>query len=173
VYSAYSIVHDSLVRRNVGEEDGSGRYDESEDVVPLEGELDDHTDHEQDEPVEENAGPAFSARKSNPDNAGQCSPSSQPSHTTPLSKPASITALEPQRIPDVSAPDDDQHPASEFNLDGPATRIGQKRRARNLQAILEVCTCGQCVTQEEIANSQNTIKCTSIGCETQWVNWLP
>ena len=57
-----------------------------------------------------------------------------------------------------------------FTLDGPATRIGRKRKARDLQAILEVCICGQAVTDNEISSGENVIKCKSIGCETGWVS---
>ena len=61
----------------------------------------------------------------------------------------------------------DNHP---FNLDGPATCIGRKRKARDLHAILEVCMCGQVVTDGEVSNGEGIIRCKSVGCETGWVS---
>ena len=61
----------------------------------------------------------------------------------------------------------DNHP---FNLDGPATCIGRKRKARDLHAILEVCMCGQVVTDGEVSNGKGIIRCKSVGCETGWVS---
>ena len=87
------------------------------------------------------------------------------------SSPGSTLPNEPASIPTVSAIVDDPTVDQQFTLDGPATRIGRKRKARNLQAILEVCTCGQRVTEEEISSGRNIIRCTSTGCETQWVSW--
>jgi hypothetical protein len=87
------------------------------------------------------------------------------------SSPGSTLPNEPASIPTVSAIVDDPTVDQQFTLDGPATRIGRKRKARNLQAILEVCTCGQRITEEEISSGRNIIRCTSTGCETQWVSW--
>ena len=87
------------------------------------------------------------------------------------SSPGSTLPNEPASIPTVSAIVDDPTVDQQFTLDGPATRIGRKRKARNLQAILEVCTCGQHVMEEEISSGRNIIRCTSTGCETQWVSW--
>ncbi len=87
------------------------------------------------------------------------------------SSPGSTLPNEPASIPTVSAIVDDPTVDQQFTLDGPATCIGRKRKARNLQAILEVCTCGQRVMEEEISSGRNIIRCTSTGCETQWVSW--
>jgi hypothetical protein len=54
----------------------------------------------------------------------------------------------------------------------PTTRIGRKRKARDLNAILQVCTCGQTVTGDEILRKEGVIKCNAIGCETGWVSFL-
>ena len=59
-----------------------------------------------------------------------------------------------------------------FTLDGPATCIRQKPKARDLQAILEVCTCGQAMTDNKISSSGHVIKCKSTGCETGWVSQI-
>ena len=142
--------------RNVAEDNRSDIEDECKDCVALEGDLaevGDDTDLGQNDIVEENLGSALSG-ECDVDSIGQCSPDSQLILTPiPLSGPTSISST-----------------AQQFTLDGPVTRIGWKWRARNLQAILEVCTCGQPVTQEEISGDQNVIKCTSMGCETQWVS---
>ena len=57
-----------------------------------------------------------------------------------------------------------------FTLDGPVTRIGRKRKARDLHAILEGCVCGETVTDWEISNGEGVIRCKSVGCETEWVS---
>lgn len=101
----------------------------------------------------------------------QTSPTPLP--TLPEQGSSSLAAQHPS-TPDLSVsvlhpagPIDDDH---YFMLDGPVTCIGQKWKARDLQAILRVCTCGQAVTHEETSISQNIIKCTSTGCETGWVS---
>ncbi|KAF8240217.1 hypothetical protein L208DRAFT_1546537, partial [Tricholoma matsutake] len=45
---------------------------------------------------------------------------------------------------------------------------GRKRKVRDLHAILEVCTCGEAVTDEEISTGKGIIRCESAGCETRW-----
>jgi hypothetical protein len=57
-----------------------------------------------------------------------------------------------------------------FTLDGPATRIGRKRKARDLHAILQGCVCGEVVTDMEVSNGEHVIRCKSVGCETGWVS---
>jgi hypothetical protein len=61
----------------------------------------------------------------------------------------------------------------EFSIDGPSTRIGRKRKARDLNAILKVCTCGQTVADSEISSGEGVIRCKSVGCETEWVSDHP
>ena len=58
----------------------------------------------------------------------------------------------------------------QFVLDGPVTWIGQKRKTQDLQAILEVCTCGEAMTHKEISSSKSIIRCKSTECETGWVS---
>jgi hypothetical protein len=67
------------------------------------------------------------------------------------SSPGSTLPNEPASIPTVSAIVDDPTVDQQFTLDGPA--------------------CGQRVTEEEILSGRNIIRCTSTGCETQWVSW--
>ena len=61
----------------------------------------------------------------------------------------------------------DNHP---FTLDSSITHIGRKQKARDLHVILEVCTCGKAVTNEEISTGKGIIRCESAGCETRWVS---
>jgi hypothetical protein len=140
----------------VGENDIVGEDDiENEDPVALEG------DSTEVSGCGEENRPALISGEWNLDNIRQSSPGSL---TTTLPN-------EPASIPTVSATVNDPTVDQQFTLDGPATRIGRKRKARNLQAILEVCTCGQHVMEEEISSGRNIIRCTSTGCETQWVSW--
>jgi hypothetical protein len=67
-------------------------------------------------------------------------------------------------LPMIETNDDHQ-----FSLDGPATRIGRKRKARDLPSILQVCTCGNTVNGEEKASHERVIECKAVGCETGWV----
>jgi len=39
-----------------------------------------------------------------------------------------------------------------FVLDAPETRVGRKRKTRDLHSMLVVCTCGQIVTEDEISH---------------------
>jgi hypothetical protein len=68
-------------------------------------------------------------------------------------------------LPTVEIDDDHQ-----FSLDGPATRIGQKRKARDLHSILQVCMCGQTVQEDEKSRGEGVIQCHVTGCETVWVS---
>ena len=60
----------------------------------------------------------------------------------------------------------------QFTVDAPMTRVGRKRKARDLQSILVVCTCGQAVSESEISQNANVIKCKHAGCETGWVSQM-
>lgn len=59
---------------------------------------------------------------------------------------------------------------NQFTVDAPMTQAGQKRRVWGLQSILVVCTCGQTVSENEIEEDENIIKCKCAGCETGWVS---
>lgn len=59
---------------------------------------------------------------------------------------------------------------NQFSLDGPATRIGRKRKARDLPSILQVCTCGNTVQGGEKSSHEGVIQCKTVGCETGWVS---
>lgn len=169
----YFIARYSFTSRNVAEDDQSDQEleDECEDPSISQEDLVAVGDSTDDEPVEEfQENPELDNRDSR-----RCSPDSESqSSPAPTSAPAASLSLTALATPDVLAPvlcrgdpgDRDQ----EFTLDGPTTCIGRKRKARNLQDMLEVCTCGQRVTQEEISSGQNIIRCTSKGCETQWVS---
>jgi hypothetical protein len=98
-----------------------------------------------------------------------------------LSPPGSL--VEPQASPNTQIDGPPKAPAADlaaladglgadhpFTLDGPATRIGRKRKARDLHAILEVCVCGQAVTDGEASSGEGVIRCRSVGCETGWVS---
>jgi hypothetical protein len=174
VHYIYFITVYSFTSRNVAEDDQSNLEDEYEDPIS-QGDLtgltavSDSTDLEWNEPVEENPGLGDNR---NSDNSRHCSPESQPS-PAPAPLPCSFyqfNGCNPDVLVPVSRRDDPGDHDQEFTLDGPATCIGRKQRARNLQDMLEVCTCGEHVTQEEILSGQNIIRCTSKGCETQWVS---
>jgi hypothetical protein len=68
-------------------------------------------------------------------------------------------------LPPIETDDDHQ-----FSLDGPATRIGRKRKARDLPSILQVCTCGQTVQGDEKLSGEGVVQCKATGCETVWVS---
>ena len=55
-------------------------------------------------------------------------------------------------------------------VDAPMMWVGQKRRAHDLHSILMVCTCGQPVSENEIEENEDVIKCKQAGCETGWVS---
>ena len=110
-------------------------------------------------------------------NARWCLPalsSPMPGPTPPQEAPMSLVAPPASTTdPSVSDPHldnqtDDEH--DHFMLDRPAMHIGQKQRARDLQTILEVCTCGSTVMHKEISRAQSVIECTMVGCKTRWVS---
>jgi len=162
-----------LTSRNVGENDIIGEDEDDiigEDDIVGEDE-DDIIGEDEDDIVGENQ-IASVALEGDSTEITDCTDQelNQPDNVR-QSSPGSTLPNEPASIPTVSAIVDDPTVDQQFTLDGPATRIGRKRKARNLQAILEVCTCGQRVMEEEILSSRNIIRCTSTGCETQWVSW--
>lgn len=57
-----------------------------------------------------------------------------------------------------------------FTVSALETRTGRKRKTRDLHAMLAVCTCGEAVTENEIAQDENVIDCRRAGCETGWVS---
>jgi hypothetical protein len=59
-----------------------------------------------------------------------------------------------------------------FVLDAPETRVGRKRKTRDLHSMLVVCTCGQAVTEDEISQARDVIMCRRAGCETGWVSQI-
>lgn len=56
-----------------------------------------------------------------------------------------------------------------FTLEAPKTRSGRVRCARDF-AMLSICTCGESITDEEVAAHQGIIQCKKAGCETKWVS---
>ena len=91
-------------------------------------------------------------------------PQSPPIEPAPASPKVPVDNL-PRSAPTNEGTDN--HP---FTLDGPITHIGRKQKGRDLHAILEVCTCGEAVTDEEISTNKGIIRCESAGCETRWVS---
>ena len=58
----------------------------------------------------------------------------------------------------MQSPSPDDQPVT---LDGPATCIGQKQKAKDVQAILEVCIYGQAIIDNEISSGEDVTKCKS------------
>jgi hypothetical protein len=56
-----------------------------------------------------------------------------------------------------------------FMVDAPKTRSGRVCCARDF-AMLSVCTCGESVSDEEVAAYRDIIQCKKAGCETKWVS---
>lgn len=56
---------------------------------------------------------------------------------------------------------------TEFTVNAPETRVGRKRKAKDLSTMLEVCTCGNKVEELERLEA---IQCKRAGCETGWVS---
>jgi hypothetical protein len=59
-----------------------------------------------------------------------------------------------------------------FTVEAPETRAGRKRKARDLHSILVVCTCGEAVSESEISQNRDIIRCRRAGCETGWVSQI-
>jgi hypothetical protein len=56
-----------------------------------------------------------------------------------------------------------------FTVEAPKTHSGCVHRARDF-AMLSVCTCGESISDEEVAAHQGIIQCKKAGCETKWVS---
>jgi len=173
-------------------QDTSGGDDDSEDNImhaPNANDLDD-TDYEESGNVLQEE--PFSSNK---DNSAQYSPKPPTPLPTPAETPpfsalptsSSIPAQDPPFAPETPAQDPPLTPETavaglptieisddhRFSLDGPVTRIGRKRKARDLHSILQVCTCGQTVHEGEKQGEKSrddVIQCKAVGCETVWVS---
>jgi hypothetical protein len=177
----------SLVSRDVAGDDGSDSDYEGNDLVSPEVESElpdvdprDPTDSEGDGALDADDLPEQSCDELDVVDSRWCSPGPL-IPPTPTASTRSIDGAQtppgpPEHEPptpeiDVSAlrmvESTDEH---QFTLEGPATRIGRKRRTIDLQTILEGYTCGQLVTDGEISRRENVIKCKSAGCETGWVS---
>jgi hypothetical protein len=80
-----------------------------------------------------------------------------------------------EELPEDVAEANEDHPLAAFagnsvGCIGTATCIGRKQKMGDLHAILEVCLCGQAVTDGEVLKGEDVIKCKSVGCETGWVS---
>lgn len=114
----------------------------------------------------------------NNNNSAQYSPPEPPTPADNL--PASTAVLTSSNAPAQELPQ--ETPAAretaglptieehQFSLDGPVTRIGRKRRARDLPSILQVCICGHTVQGGEKSSNEGVIQCKAMGCETGWVS---
>jgi hypothetical protein len=51
-------------------------------------------------------------------------------------------------------------------INGVSTLSGCKRRVYDTQAA---CDCGKIVTEDQRADSACAVRCTKMGCETEWV----
>jgi hypothetical protein len=85
---------------------------------------------------------------------------------TPLA-PARLNSPSPASVP---VPPLDASSSNPYTVYAPETRTGRKRKARDLHAMLAVCTCGEAVTEFEITRDENVIECRRAGCETIWVS---
>lgn len=76
----------------------------------------------------------------------------------------------PGPSPTPPIPHVDASTNNHFTIDAPETRAGRKRKTRDLHSMLVVCMCGQAVSESEILQNRDVIKCRRIGCETSWVS---
>jgi hypothetical protein len=87
---------------------------------------------------------------------------------------SNLAMLEYRTITNNTPPSDRMLDATsatnQFTVDAPTTWVGQKRRACDLHSILVVCTCGHVVSENEIEENEDVIKCKRAGCETGWVS---
>jgi hypothetical protein len=100
-----------------------------------------------------------------------------PQHETLIGEPPAPnntpTVPEPPTIqPSPPAPCADTFTDNQFTFDALETRVGRKRRTRDLHSILSVCTCGLEVSEEEIVQNKDVILCRRAGCETGWVSQI-
>ena len=159
--------------------DTSSEEDNSEDNIlhtpePDAGDL----DTEREDGTTDDILEAESISTSNNDNSTRYSPELPipgPAEIPPLSAHPNSSSMpaEAPLLPETTAArlptteTDDDH---QFSLDGPATRIGRKRKARDLPSILQVCTCGKTVQEAEKSSHEGVIQCKAVGCETVWVS---
>ena len=92
-------------------------------------------------------------------------PASPSAITDHPAMPTSITMMPPSNRMLNSASTTNQ-----FMVDAPMMQMGQKRRACDLHSFLMVCTCGQVVSENEIEENGDVIKCKHAGCEMGWVS---
>ena len=95
------------------------------------------------------------------------SPVAQQPHMLVSSSPS--TSLQPENSEARCQGEvgDDVNP---FTLNTPETRVGRKRKARNLGPILEVCHCGERISEFDEGSSDAVIACKRTGCETRFVS---
>ncbi|KAG6817760.1 hypothetical protein H0H93_007034 [Arthromyces matolae] len=55
-----------------------------------------------------------------------------------------------------------------FPIEASTTRSGRKRKAKDLNSILEVCVCGNIVDESLRDDHEATIRCAKKDCTTQW-----
>jgi hypothetical protein len=84
-----------------------------------------------------------------------------PRRNTSPDSASSSQAIAPPAV--QTEPIVDEH---EFLINGPATRIGRKRRTKDVLSMIRDCVCGVSVRDDEGA----AIKCKRTGCETGWVS---
>jgi hypothetical protein len=86
---------------------------------------------------------------------------------------SSVPAEGPPTAPETAAaglPTIETDIDHQFSLDGLATRIGRKRKAKDLPSILQVCTCGKTVQEADKSSHGGVIQCKAVRCETVWVS---
>ncbi|KAF8054223.1 hypothetical protein FPV67DRAFT_1763516 [Lyophyllum atratum] len=125
----------------------------------------------EDDPTKDVGAPSLRVSRSN-------SPASLPRLHPPTASLAMRLPLEQNPRPDVSpilsgGPENVEGDAvddieSVFLLDGPETRVGRKRKTRDVNAMLSVCICGKTVSKEEQKARDLAIECKRVGCETGW-----
>jgi len=89
---------------------------------------------------------------------------------TPASPPAILDHPILQTL--LTMPTMDPTMEGQLTVDAPMTQVGQKWKAWDLQSILVVWTCGQAVSESEISQNANVIKCKHAGCEMGWVSQI-
>jgi hypothetical protein len=153
--------------RDMAEEDGRSDEEDDDETVHLENDVREVIANDPEDLEGDALGDGWDV-----DDNGQHLPGLRVSLTpteTRSTTASSFPAQDPP-TPEIAALASHTSDNQPFMLDGPATHIGRKRKARDLQAILEVCTCGQAVTDNKITSGGSVIKCKSTGCETGWVS---
>ncbi|KAG6835458.1 hypothetical protein H0H93_001265, partial [Arthromyces matolae] len=135
----------------------------------------DDTDHEDSEDFDVDASSddaditdGYLTEKSNEEeiDQGGCDTPTKPrsSLSTMLLHSSSSSPLDTQQQPTLDiAPV--PSPRTEFDHEGPMTRVGRKRRAKDVKLLLAECACGSEVLEAE---RDDSIECKSKTCETQW-----